>query len=811
MLACCGCASPPSPNSRYQQIVRDSQRGDLQQAVKQADREYRHYAQKEPDQAWRFRVLEAQLLVMQGRMKSALILVQDPLPRSLSNNDVAVRREMVLGLALGFSHQFDQSMRELGGAEQLAGSGHPDLLAQILLSKGSVYVEEAHYADAETQFRRALEIARAGNFVSLQSRILGSLGNAAMWQEHYDEAVDWYNSSLDLSRRAGARDVSAITLGNIGWSYFALGDFDNALLYFTRAETASAKTGLSRGEVQWMINEGNVQYEQGAYALAAETYQKALQRARQQQFDSATAECLDDLAQVAVQEGRVDSAARFSADAMQLVRGRPDHFLQPYSELIEGQVEQAARDYGAARELFNSVMDDPSAGTSLDWEAEVRLGQVYASEGNRQSANEQFRDALRSVEKARSAIKEEEFRLSFLSNATAAYDSYVDLLIDENKTIEALQVADLSRAQTLADGLGFPSRLIAFPIRRFQPTLTAQRLRATILSYWLGARRSYLWVITSRKTSIFRLPPSAQIDALVQSYRQALLGPRDVLETGDRSGRELYNLLIGPAAAQVPKGSHVVVIPDGSLSRLNFETLVAGRRKPHYWIEDVTVSEAPSLILLAASTRRVSAHPKKGLLLIGDPIPSNSQFPRLRQAKSEMTQIERFFPRSGRVVLSGASANPEGYLKSHPGEFAFLHFTAHGIASRLHPLDSAVILSRMGDSYKLYAREVMKEPLHAELVTISACNSAGDRTYWGEGLVGLAWAFLHAGAHEVVSTLWEVDDNSTALLMNSLYSELSRGVPPETALRDAKLSLLHSGSVYEKPFYWAAFEIYRGL
>jgi len=77
---------------------------------------------------------------------------------------------------------------------------------------------------------------------------------------------------------------------------------------------------------------------------------------------------------------------------------------------------------------------------------------------------------------------------------------------------------------------------------------------------------------------------------------------------------------------------------------------------------------------------------------------------------------------------------------------------------------------------------------------MSACNGAGTRAYSGEGLVGLSWAFLRAGAHNVIAALWEVSDSSSPQLMDSLYRGLSQGKDPATALRDAKLSMLHSSS-----------------
>jgi CHAT domain-containing protein len=113
------------------------------------------------------------------------------------------------------------------------------------------------------------------------------------------------------------------------------------------------------------------------------------------------------------------------------------------------------------------------------------------------------------------------------------------------------------------------------------------------------------------------------------------------------------------------------------------------------------------------------------------------------------------------------------------------------------------------DSFKLYARDIIHHPLHAQLVTISTCYGAGARAYTGEGLVGLSWAFLRAGAHNVIGALWEVSDASTPRLMDELYDELKKGRSPQAALRSAKLSLLHSDS-FRKPFYWAPFQLYTG-
>jgi len=137
-----------------------------------------------------------------------------------------------------------------------------------------------------------------------------------------------------------------------------------------------------------------------------------------------------------------------------------------------------------------------------------------------------------------------------------------------------------------------------------------------------------------------------------------------------------------------------------------------------------------------------------------------------------------------------------------------IHFAAHAETNPERPLESAVILSPSGEGYKLYARDIAALKLSADLVTISACRSAGSRTYGGEGLVGFAWAFLQAGTHAVIAGLWEVGDRSSSKLMDKLYEGIASGMAPAAALRQAKLGLLHSSGSNRKPFYWAPYQTY---
>ena len=126
-------------------------------------------------------------------------------------------------------------------------------------------------------------------------------------------------------------------------------------------------------------------------------------------------------------------------------------------------------------------------------------------------------------------------------------------------------------------------------------------------------------------------------------------------------------------------------------------------------------------------------------------------------------------------------------------------------------MESAIVLSGPATGYKLYAHDIIAKPIHADLVTISACYGAGKRWYIAEGMVGLGWAFIRAGARQVIAALWEVDDSTTPELMNILYTELDRHRTAADALRTAKLAMLHSNGPQKLPYYWGSLQLYTRL
>ena len=314
-----------------------------------------------------------------------------------------------------------------------------------------------------------------------------------------------------------------------------------------------------------------------------------------------------------------------------------------------------------------------------------------------------------------------------------------------------------------------------------------------------------MWAFYPGGHDFITLPPGPEVENDVKAYSDSIqVRRRDTLADISQTGLRLYQTLIGPVANHLKPGMRVVIVPDGPLHGLNFETLLVNGDKPHYWIQDVNITVAPSLrILLARSKPKVTL---QRALAIGDSIYTDPAYPPLHESKKEIDSVCARFP-IGHAALTQGQAVPEAYRNAKPELFSLIHFSAHVDADSQSPLDSAIILSNGKDgNNRLYARDVMKIPLTADLVTVSGCSSVGKTALSGEGLVGFAWAAFNAGARNAVTSLWEVDERSTTELMDLFYGGVMKGKPYATALRDAKLEMLKSP--FKKPFYWAPFQLY---
>ena len=744
-----------------------------------------------------------------GDSALALLASEPSAPPTVDLEIQKARLECSAHLAL--SH-FPEAEQKLAEADRICVSSDSPACASVIFARGGLEMARGHFRQAQRLFEQTLNSARAHADSFVEANVLLDLGWSALQQEHFDEVLDWSEASYRLSTALQFEDIAQNALGNLGWAYYRLGESERAQGFFIEAGKRATQLGDVSDQVKWLTNAGYVYLDANDYRKAEQSYQQALDLAKGINSRQDILNALASLALVSERTGKLDQARDYADKTIALAPQEGDRLDILYPMLVKGHV--AARQHGTAQaeKTFREIEQDPKSHVFLKWEAEHSLAQLYEGESKSDSADREYRAALTTFETARSSLQHEESSLPFPANASGIYDDYIHFLVSQAKTAEALQVAEYSRGRALAEGLGLLQKGTSFKPDATKAQAIARKAGGTILFYWLGEKQSYLWAITAQRTSLFTLPPKSEIDPTVQRYRKALADQQEFLQTTDADGRALYRTLVAPAQPLLPKNAQVFIIPDGSLNTLNFETLLVSDPTPHYWIEDVTIADANSLHLLGAQP--AASKSTGSLLLLGNAVAPNLDYPELRKAFAEMESIKKHFPPGQQQTFARDQATPAAYLASKPGQFSYVHFVAHGTASRTSPLDSAIVLSRSDaakdDSFKLYARDIIHQPLRAELVTISTCYGAGARAYSGEGLVGLSWAFLRAGAHNVIGALWEVSDASTPQLMDELYSGLKKGMRPDSALRQAKLSLLHSSNAFRKPFYWAPFQLYTG-
>ena len=765
------------------------------------------------DATWNLRLLKSEILIWQGLSQDALPLLTAGGGSAPRSAELDARRNTLRGIAQTNLQQLDLAGQTFHETEEMPGANSPKVMGDLLLGEGKLAALRHDTAQSELLFRRALTTAQEHNQTFLAGNALGNLGMLEMQQYHYAEAVDRFNASLAVAERLGAQASIVRTTVNLGWAYLQMGDLDRASDLFDDAKRRSEQLGMTADQETAIMNIAVVESAKREFLLADQNYLRALKLARQMNDKQEAAYSLADLAQIAIVKGDFQPAQEYNQEALAIERLIGDHGTELWSLVNEAQIAASKMDYVTAERCLRQVIDESKSNLILRAQAFSTLAGIDAKRHNVEAANLNFKAAIASLEAGRLALVREEFKFSYPVNAKAIYDDYIDFLVQRGMADEAFRVVEEHRATTLTEGLG---RYQVYSSGKFsiqEAKEAASRSGHVILSYWVGPEKSFLWIFLPGYSQLVTLPGEDQIRPLIERYRAHLKEGFAFNNVADASGKELYSMLVGPVERLIEPQSQVTVIPDGPLCGLNFETLLVNSPSPHYWIEDVSVTNASSALLLTSRLRsgaNRSAEPPQKLLLIGNPR-SPENYPPLSHAGDEMRLIREHFSPEQETFISGTDATPAAYFRTKPENYALIHFVAHGTASRASALDSAVVLSEDGKSHNLYARDIARTRLHARLVTISACDSAGNRIYSSEGLVGLSWAFLRAGAERVIAALWEVNDSSTPELMDRMYAAIAAGEEPASALRKAKLALLHSQTVYQRPFYWAPFVLYEGI
>ena len=809
------------PETVYSTVDKLLIHGDLDAAHKKAQLASAQLSSLDVEWAWKFRLIDARVLLREGKNKEVLTLLSEALPSQLATTDVALERTVLQAWAytsLGLREEANRALLQAqllsGSSEQSLENNPSPLKNQAFNAWGHLYLQRADLIHADEIFRRNLKIAHNQNDLYQQALSELNLSVVALRRERFDEALDWSQTADRTAQNIDARSILEKSQGNIAWADYMLGNFEGALAGFRKAEQEAVSIGEAYDRMLWLNNMGLSLYRLGNLQEAGICYRNTLKIADTSQDAEMQIEAHVALAELLLQLGDIDLSAQHAEKALAIARfsGRSSDEMDAL--FLKSLIADHQKRTDEATQILTNLESNSTIRPSLRWQVEGALANLYAETDQTDLADKWYRQSITTFQTQRATIKKEESKLPFSTNADQLNDDYIHFLVDHKKTDEALQWLDLGRARTLEEGLGIASTDFNTALKHpVDVRATARKLHGTILVYSLAPSESYLWAITSSGTHFFKLPGQDKINEHVKNYQRAILDSKDTLSNAYADGLDLYNILVEPTQSLIPKNSPVFIIPDGSLSTLNFETLLAPGGGLHYWIEDATITNASSLKLLAAFHPETHAKTQKKLLLIGNPISPDEKFPDLPNAAAEVSSVAKHFSAAEESIFTQKQALPSTYPVSAPGTFSYIHFVAHGTSSSASPLDSAIVLTRnpsSPDSFKLYARDVIQQPLHADLVTVSACYGSGSRVYGGEGLIGLSWAFLRAGAHYVVGSLWEVSDVATPQLMDQMYSELEAGRSPDAALRDAKLSLLHSQGIFRKPLYWATFQLYGG-
>jgi CHAT domain-containing protein len=352
--------------------------------------------------------------------------------------------------------------------------------------------------------------------------------------------------------------------------------------------------------------------------------------------------------------------------------------------------------------------------------------------------------------------------------------------------------------------------------------------RSALLEYVVTDDRTYLFALTGNELKVYPLTlKQKELGARVAQFRETVASG----SPGFREpARELYDLLLKPAAAQLQGRTSLIIVPDGALWELPFQILQPGPNR--YLIEDAAIAHAPSLTALREMNklreRKQEAASSPTLLAFANPALGKQTITRVKsvlmdekldplpEAERQVNAIKQIYGAPKTKVYIGAEAREER-AKAEAGSYRILHFATHGILNDSSPMYSQLLLAQSeadtNEDGLLEAWEIMKLNLNADLVVLSACDTARGRVGAGEGMIGLSWAFFVAGSPTSVLSQWKVDSASTTELMMEFHRQLKAQMANSAgsfsaarALRQAELKLLRNDQ-YRHPFYWAGFVV----
>jgi CHAT domain-containing protein/Tfp pilus assembly protein PilF len=700
--------------------------------------------------------------------------------------------------------------------------------------KGSAVAYEGKYSMAFEEFRQAREIYKRAGLKRELVEALGNEGNLYLRLGDAASAEKNFREAIELSRSIGHPSgvtSNQIALGELEWRRKRFQEADSFYRdALARASEMKDRATMAAVYFDMALNSRDT----GRLAEAATESEQALQTAQ------------------SIGVPPLEVQALFACGEVARARGQP---------------KEALHHYAAGEDILRSVMNP-----ELAWRLAFGRGQALETLGRDEDAVFAYRDTVVNIENLRSQLREERYRASFLEDKYQVYVALVRLLLKLGRIEDAFLYSEKLRARSYLDLLnrGAPPLrsesqrqteiAIRGRIRQLQQAIEVetskppqeQRRRALeLFSEELGeAERSYaIWLddlartdpayaaIRALKVSSSRevqrmLPPNAAlmeylvgengltIFVLTRDNLQAKTVPsrsadlyakvellRDLLLRRDDEWRlpaaSLYRTLIAPIEQSGwLDGIHrLYLVPHEILHYVPFAALPrASDRASRFLVDDYVLAYLPAASSLVNGV--INGNRGKAVFALA---PARSH---LVYAQQEAKRVTDFFPSKDLLLLGDRATEFE--FKRKASQYQILHLATHGYFNKLNPLFSGVELEPdTHDDGRLEVREILGLQLHANLVTLSACDTALGGGYFadvpaGDDLVGLTRAFLSAGSESVLASLWEVNDRSTLILMSSFYGDLRREDKAQ-ALAKAQREMLRQGGRFAHPYFWAPF------
>ncbi|MDB9432360.1 CHAT domain-containing protein [Microcystis aeruginosa] len=756
------------------------------------------------------------------------------------------------GIELGNAGQFEQAQHFFEKALTIYREiDNQQMESRVLGNIGLLYFSQGYFDQAIDYYNKSLLIARKAQDYQWEAAILTHLGTVNFERGNYAQAIDYQMQSLLIAQKLGDKELEARIQDQLGSIYLNLGEYFKAVEYqlsslviiqdLKNAPDLNTRIEARRYEAGYLGNLANTFKNLGEYVKAEEYAQQSLQIAREINNPVIESKALGTLSNISIGKGNYDVAKEYAQQKLTITLRINDRQGQFEALNSLGNSYFFLKDYSTAIKYFQESLnlsqeigDIYKKGWTL-----TKLGDAFLKYGNFEESEKFLRLGMEAREALRGKVgSNDAYKVSIFDLQVDTYQLLQQALVAQNKTDEALEIAERGRARAFVELLSrrlSPNQTEASPITA--PKLEeikqiAKTQNATLVEYSVikdkNNTKLYIWVIQSTGKVEFRRVKitkslNKSLETLV-TYARNYMGVRgrgsiEVVPLDDSEAKnqlkQLHKLLIEPIADVLPTdpNAHVIFMPQGELFLVPFPALQDENGK--YLIEKHTILTAPAIQVLDLTQKqrvKVQQANPKGLVVVGNPTMPKvtvkigeppKKLPLLPASENEAITIAKLL---NTKALTGNQATKTAILSQLP-QARIIHLATHGLLDDFKGLGvpGAIALAPSGnDNGLLTADEILDLKLNAELVVLSACDTGRGRIT-GDGVIGLSRSLITAGVPSIIVSLWSVPDAPTASLMTEFYRNWQeKKLDKAQALRQAMLTTMKN---HPNPKDWAAFTL----